>query len=146
MSFFFFLKEYSEFHSRKISHDRWRLKRTKIRFGGISSIHTNKPLTCLVRLWDIMLPSLHTWEKEIQLLATKEDLVEVRIWPYGDRENWRLCWNTIKCQLSYKILDMLWYISYETSTLYLMYNKSVVNGFFFIFYFFFLQNRISTLV
>ena len=52
-----------------------------------------------------MLPILHTWEKEIQLLAIKEDLAEIRIWPYGDREPWCLCWNT----MSIKLQDS-WYI------------------------------------
>ena len=55
-------------------------KSTSTKCGGTSSTHTDKPLTfleCLARLWAILLPLLHTWEKLTQELGSSMDRVRV---------------------------------------------------------------------
>ena len=59
-------------------------KSTSIKCGGTSSTHTDKYLTfliCLARLWAILLPLLHTWEKLIQVLGPSMDFADSKRWP-----------------------------------------------------------------
>ena len=65
-------------------------KSTSYRCGGISSTHTDKPLTCLAclaRLWATLSPLLRIRDKAIQLLVTRVGFADSRIWPNVDRED-----------------------------------------------------------